>query len=158
MKGYYFFSLVQLALLYAPDYLSEMALILVTWALLCHDQSNSKRKSFIWLLLPWQNLPLREVRTGTMQKPGDRNWSRDNQGMPLTSLFFIRCLTWFLIKPRINCPGLAWSTVCVTLSQSIINQHPPPPRHAHRLIWQRQFLNWRSIFPSGSSLCQVDKN
>jgi hypothetical protein len=39
-----------------------------------HDQSNSGRKGFIWLMVPYCGAPLKNVRTGTQagQEPGGR--------------------------------------------------------------------------------------
>jgi hypothetical protein len=90
-----------------------------------------------------------------IERSQGRNWGRDHGRMLHTGLLSLACSLCFLIHPRTTCPGLIPPTVAWALPhQSLIL------KMSHRLAcrpnWLQHFLNWGSLFPSDSSLHQVD--
>lgn len=94
-----------------------------------------------WLTLPQHSPPLRMLIRELKEESGDRNWNRDHRRILLTLLCH-RLPSLYNIEPPAhgkNCKKK--------------KNYP-----ALLPMWQRQFLNWCSLFPSVSSLVQVCKN
>jgi hypothetical protein len=68
-----------------------------------------------------------------------------------TGLFLLAYSAYFLIEPRITCPGMAIPTMKWTLPHlSLIKKMP------YRQILWRYPLNWGSLFSDNSAVCQAD--
>lgn len=92
--------------------------------------------------------------TPRSQSVTERSNSMNQAGTMPTGLVMASHSVAFLIVLRLNCLGMA----PVPIGQTLLYQlaiKKMSCRHAHRLIWCRQFCSRWSLFPSDFSLCQI---
>jgi hypothetical protein len=132
---------------------------LVCFSVAVTETMQPEDQRFIWSIHPPIPLPsLREAKgiTQVGQEPGGTNWSWDRGGVLVIDLFLGLCSACFFIPPKTTLSRGGTSYSGLDYTTSIISQGDVT-QTCSRANSMQAFLNWSSLFPNGSSLCQVEK-